>query len=236
MTFDDLIGEICSRVNDPDRDTYATRAENLFYAGIPSLISAGGWTVEDIPYLYRTRTMDTALAGGEIGSVYEDNELLISGDSNELTAIYWLAEDAEVIAGDETAGTVRSVKNVLKIIDIVDGTPDDTNAGLLSPSIKYRRITHDDYSQLSIDSEYLPQSQEIFYLIDLKGTDTQIIKFIPASDGTMSGKEYKVSYIIAPKESEFGTTTELSDRFSDSFIWKVIDFAEAKLKQEITGE
>ena len=30
-TFAEVIQEICSRVNDPDRDTYVDRAKELFY-------------------------------------------------------------------------------------------------------------------------------------------------------------------------------------------------------------
>jgi len=203
MTFSEVVTEICSRVSDPEKDTYGDRATSLFYAGISALVSGGEWTVEDIPYLYRTKTILSK-------SKNENDELQISGDTNEL-------DDG---------------LNILKIVDIVGGKTVEKE---FQPEIKYRRITHSDFNQLSVDNEYGPHSDERFYLIDLKGTDTQIVKFILSADDNMASARYKVSYIVAPLESDFTDDTQLSERFSDSFIWKVIDFAEAKIKKEIQG-
>ena len=203
MLLSATITEICSRVNDPNQDTYGGRAEDLFHSGISALIGQGEWTVEDIPYLYRSTIINSE-------NVNDKNELKIAGTTNELDY----------------------GKNIIKIVDIIYGI---ITLGVPVPVIKYMRITHEEFNRLSIDSEYNPQADEIFWLIDMKGSSNQYIKFYTAGGTTMASKFYKVSYVIAPLKSDFPTTTELSERFSDAFIWKVIDFAEAKIKNEIAG-
>lgn len=205
MLLSTAITEICSRVNDPNQDTYGGRAEDLFHSGISALIGQGEWTVEDIPYLYRSTIINSEQTG-----VNDKNQLQIAGATNELD----------------------SGKNIIKIVDIVDGV---LIANALAPVFKYMRITHEEFNRLSVDSEYNPQTDEIFWLIDMKGSSNQYIKFYTAGGTTMAAKDYKVSYIIAPLKSEFATSVELSERFSDAFTWKVIDFAEAKIKNEIAG-
>ena len=48
-TFDEVIQEICSRVNDPDRDTYGDRAKELFYEAAVTLVKDGNFNADDVP-------------------------------------------------------------------------------------------------------------------------------------------------------------------------------------------
>ncbi len=90
MTFDDITTEICTRVNDPLKDTYGDRAEQLVYEGISMLAKSGEFGEEDIPGLIKTK-------GIEIDELTHPYQINVYGASNDLDN-----------------------KNVLKIIGITD--------------------------------------------------------------------------------------------------------------------
>jgi len=117
VTFDDLIGEICSRVNDPDRDTYGGSAEDLAYEGISTLAKSGKYEKEDIPLLIRVR-------GITMGQDTDDEgQIKVYGSTNNL--------------GND---------NVLKVLGITDDPGDITRSTykIIPISIgEYNRLSND---------------------------------------------------------------------------------------------
>mgnify|MGYP003152309925 CR=1 FL=1 len=57
MTYDGLVVEICSRVNDPDKDTFGDRASELVYEGIAALAKSGEFGKDDIPGIMKTKML-----------------------------------------------------------------------------------------------------------------------------------------------------------------------------------
>tara|TARA_Y100000310_G_C20625356_1_gene785552 strand:- start:598 stop:1251 length:654 start_codon:yes stop_codon:yes gene_type:complete len=217
MTYNEVVSEICTRVNDPDKDTYEDRAKELFFDGISTILRGGEYIIDDCPYLYRVKVIDTAS-----NDVYAQDALVVSGSNSEL------------IEGVGTGG----YPNVLKIIDIVEGSSEytqDTNS--LGGGLKYTKISHSEYNKMISEPEYQPFPNEVFYLTDIFGWTVNSISFIPYD--RMSGVKYKVSFVMNPDKDEFvyeNTSTELAERFSNAFIYRVIDYAVGKIKMELEGE
>lgn len=77
MTYDGLVVEICSRVNDPDKDTFGDRASELVYEGIAALAKSGEFGKDDIPGIMKTK-------GITIDGLANEYQIKIYGSTNEL--------------------------------------------------------------------------------------------------------------------------------------------------------
>ena len=74
MTFEEATTEICSRVNDPLKDTYGTRSEQYFEQAVCELAVAEGTMQEEIQELLVDIEAFTDDEGNEIGITFSGGE------------------------------------------------------------------------------------------------------------------------------------------------------------------
>ena len=201
-TFDEVIQEICSRVNDPDRDTYGDRAKELFYESAVTLVKDGNFNADDVPGMITFKKVNV----NELNPKFE-----------------WLIESSQVESDGETPSTVLKAV-CIRLLSIVDDYEDDEVATISQH--KYIPISVNDYASL-IDPENRPYDDEIYYW--RMGSK---VRFYPKE--SMYNQKVIVQFVKHP--IDFENNQELQGSFSLDFIYKMINYSVAKLKQEIAGE
>ena len=191
-TFDEVIQEICSRVNDPDRDTYGDRAKELFYESAVTLVKDGNFSPDECPGLIVFAPISVPFIGGD----------------------YTLD-----LGSDEDLGEI-----CIRLLSIVDDY--ENNEDAVINQHKYIPISIDKYKQM-IDPEMRPFDDEIYYFrVGSK------VRFYPFN--SMQNQNIIVQFVKHP--DSFLDDDELQGWFSLDFIYKMINYSVAKLKQEIQGE
>ena len=137
-TFDEVIQEICSRVNDPDRDTYGDRAKELFYESAVTLVKDGNFNADDCPGLITFEKVD-------VEGLNPKHE--------------WLIESSQVEDDGETPSTVLG-EVCIRLLSIVDDYENNEDAEINQH--KYTPISVNKYRQM-IDPEMRPFDDEIYY-------------------------------------------------------------------------
>ena len=230
MTYYELVQEVLRRVNDPLGDTYLDEAKEMMFDGLSSIVRSGDYIPEDCPYLYRTTTLNSS---ADLSSAWS---IITSGSGNELTEL----------------GTPV---NVMKIIDIVEGdsayykvatiggaeavASSDDNGTLTYP-LKYIKMSRELFNRAMGDASYAPLSNEVFYTIEMKGELVSLIKFIPTD--RVADVDYKITYVVTPDPAQYvygtsaSTSTDISEQYSNAFLYKVIDYAVGKIQAQIGGQ
>lgn len=137
-TFDEVIQEICSRVNDPDRDTYGDRAKELFYESAVTLVKDGNFNADDCPGLITFEKVNV----GQLNPKHE-----------------WLIESSQVEDDGETPSTVLG-EVCIRLLSIVDDYENNEDTEINQH--KYMPISVNEYASL-IDPENRPYDDEIYY-------------------------------------------------------------------------
>tara|TARA_R100001510_G_scaffold56177_1_gene61266 strand:+ start:1279 stop:1914 length:636 start_codon:yes stop_codon:yes gene_type:complete len=205
-TFDEVIQEICSRVNDPDRDTYGDRAKELFYEAAVTLVKDGNFNADDVPGLITFKKVD-------VSTLNPKHE--------------WLIESSQV--GDDGNPDTVLGEVCIRLLSIIDDYEDNEFADHENFGInqhKYMPITVNEYASL-IDPENRPYEDEIYYW--RMGSK---VRFYPKE--SMVGQNVIVQFVKHPQD--FSTDAQLQGDFSLDFIYKIINYSVAKLKQEMAGE
>jgi hypothetical protein len=136
MRLDEIVTEICKRVNDPFEDNYAERARELFVASVYQGYKDPKYTKFDYHGLVGTRNFST---GGENKKSYR-----IFGDNNE-------------ISGD--AGNFR--RYILDIIDIVSEDVSEKNPR----TRKFVPIDTSEANRIATDEDLEPILGEVYWYI-----------------------------------------------------------------------
>jgi hypothetical protein len=136
MRLDEIVTEICKRVNDPFEDNYAERARELFVASVYQGYKDPKYTKFDYHGLVGSRNFST---GGENKKSYR-----IFGDNNE-------------ISGD--TGNFR--RYILDIIDIVSEDVSEKNPR----TRKFVPIDTSEANRIATDVELEPIKGEVYWYI-----------------------------------------------------------------------
>ena len=134
-TFDEVIQEICSRVNDPDRDTYGDRAKELFYESAVTLVKDGNFSPDECPGLITFEKVDVETLNPKYEWVIESID----------------PADTVFPSGGEVC---------IRLLSIVDDYENDEDAEINQH--KYTPISVNKYRQM-IDPEMRPFDDEIYY-------------------------------------------------------------------------
>ena len=209
LKYGEAVTEACSRVNDPDKDTYGDRAGELFYEGVVTLVKSGKAGPDEVPGLFQSMTV---LA-----------ENFISGPTNMR-----IIEDANDNT-DLRLNIVDTGESCIRLISIMDDYEiAETGSGTVEH--KYIPISIMEYRQM-IDPEMRPFEDEIYYY---RAGD--FVRFYPANGdtGLMTNQRMIVNFIKHPKE--FGDEDDLTGSFSLDFVYQIINYIVAQLRMEIAGE
>ena len=136
MRLDEIVTEICKRVNDPFEDNYAERARELFVASVYQGYKDPKYTKFDYYGLVGTRNFST---GGENKKSYR-----IFGDNNE-------------ISGD--TGNFR--RYILDIIDVVSEEVSEKN----DRTRKFVPIDTSEANRIATDEDLEPIRGEVYWYI-----------------------------------------------------------------------
>ena len=136
MRLDEIVTEICKRVNDPFEDNYAERARELFVASVYQGYKDPKYTKFDYYGLVGTRNFST---GGENKKSYR-----IFGDNNE-------------ISGD--TGNFR--RYILDIIDVVSEEVSEKN----DRTRKFVPIDTSEANRIATDADLEPIFGEVYWYI-----------------------------------------------------------------------
>jgi len=163
MTFDEITTEICSRVNDPDQDTYGDRAEQLIHEAISALAKSGEYTKDDIPGLILAKTINTA----ELNLPYQ---IRIYGTTNDLNN-----------------------NNVLKILGITDNPDRIGSPALKFIPIsleEYGRISSDSELDPLLDEVFYYEHGDYlrFFPIDRTPGNLIYVHYIKSPNDDLSGQ------------------------------------------------
>lgn len=219
MTYKNAVQEILMRVNDADGDVYLQRSKDLIFEGMNILASGGDYIEEDIP--------------GMIKSIMFPNV------SNQ---IIWTPPTDIDFVDDLYGGQVLKLLNITHIQG--DGI-----------ALSLKRISNEYFDKMNFDSEYDPLSNEVFYVINRLNDGWEYndpesgniepmafsvyINFSPQD--RIESEAVKLQYIRSPNpdswvyDSDDGSSSTMSGYLSLPFIYKVIDYAAEKIKQEIAG-
>ena len=221
MTYYELVQEVLRRVNDPLGDTYLDEAKEMMFDGLSSIVRSGDYIPEDCPYLYRTTTLNSST---DLSSAWS---IITSGSGNELTEV-------------DASSTALPV-NVMKIIDIVEGDSAYYEVATIgTTSLKYIKMSRELFNRAMGYASYAPLSNEVFYTIEMKGELVSLIKFIPTD--RVADVDYKITYVVTPDPAQYvyGTSasdsTNISEQYSNAFLYKVIDYAVGKIQAQIGGQ
>lgn len=192
-TFDQLKTEILTRVNDPDGDTYSSRANELIYEGICAMV-LGDYPRDGYPGLAITESV----LPNSLSTAYR---IKVSG------------------AGRETDYPL------LKVIAITDDyiAGDDTGTGINEH--RFIPINIEQYNRLN-DANERPFEDEVYYY-----RQGDFLYFYP---GDMTLGKLLVTYIGSP-ESYSGNDV-MNNKFSLDFLYKVVDYTVAKIREQQAGE
>ena len=122
-------------------------------------------------------------------------------------------------------------------------------------ALSLKRISNEYFDKMNFDSEYDPLSNEVFYVINRLNDGWEYndpesgniepmafsvyINFSPQD--RIESETVKLQYIRSPNpdswvyDSDDGSSSTMSGYLSLPFIYKVIDYAAEKIKQEIAG-
>jgi len=137
MRLDEIVTEICKRVNDPFEDNYADRARELFVASVHQGIKDPKWTKFDYYGLVGTRNFSTGNADKRI--------LKVLGIDNDIT-------------GDSPSFTRRYI---IDIIDIVSQEISEANPH----TRKYVPIDLSEANRIATDVDLEPIRGEVYWYI-----------------------------------------------------------------------
>ncbi len=206
MTYDEIKREIGKRLGDPDLTKYRGLIGNYFLQGVCDLALSGEFMKVEMPYLYRSKGFHSS--GVEDPVTASPYQLRLTGPDKEV---------------DE---------NVLKIISIVQGFQYQESVDYL----KYIEITDDEYNRMAVDSEMQPLANEVFWFQDIVSDTEAYIRFYPHIRMEETDRYYFLNFLVSPDKNDFNLendTRDLSERFSNNFIYKLIDYVVARIKGKI---
>jgi hypothetical protein len=195
FTFSGMKNEVLIRVNDPDGDTYSSRADELLYEGI-SALALSDYSRDGYTGLVRTESIDP----------------------NKLSSAYRI----------QVNGAARDIQYpLLKIIGITDDTTIEDDAGSRYGINEHRFIPIDiaQYNRLN-DANERPFEDEIYYY-----RQSDYIYLYPKQKSL--GK-LLITYVATPQE--FSSSSIMNNDFSLDFIYKVIEYATGRIREQQAGE
>jgi len=138
LTYNEAVTEACSRVNDPDKDTYGDRAGELFYEGVVTLVKSGKAGPDEVPGLFQSMLVDVSgfLSGNTMMRIVEDAAGNTDLNNESCLQLISIMDDYEFEEYEETFGTITEHK--------------------------YIPITLTEYRQM-VDPEMRPFEDEIYY-------------------------------------------------------------------------
>ena len=137
MRLDEIVTEICKRVNDPFEDNYADRARELFVASAYQGIKDPKWTKFDYHGLVGTRNFSNGREDNRILKIFGTNND-ITGDINPLSSRY-----------------------IIDIIDIVSQEISEVNPR----TRKYVPIDTSEANRITTDADLEPIRGEVYWYI-----------------------------------------------------------------------
>ena len=195
FTFSGMKNEVLIRVNDPDGDTYSSRADELLYEGI-SALALSDYSRDGYTGLVRTESIDP----------------------NKLSSAYRI----------QINGAAREIQYpLLKIIGITDDTTIEDESGSNLGINEHRFIPIDiaQYNRLN-DANERPFEDEIYYY-----RQSDYIYLYPK---TKSLGKILITYVANPQE--FSSGSVMNNNFSLDFIYKVIEYATGRIREQQAGE
>ena len=206
MRLDEVVTEICKRVNDPFEDNYAERARELFVASVYQGYKDPKYTKFDYYGLVGSRQFST---GSQDKKSYR-----IFGENNE-------------ISGDSAPYR----RYILEIVDIVsqDISTANPNIPTLAPSPSTRKFVPIDTSEanrIATDADLEPIRGEVYWYIA-----GDRLYFHPSPGQSMRFLNFIIEYLIGFRN--FKDTEDMLDHFSAVYIYDAIDVTTGKLLSEI---
>jgi len=203
MALDDIVSEICKRVNDPFEDNYVDRARELFVASVFQGLNDPKWTKFD--YHGIVGSIEIATSDGTGGTLGDIKSLDVLGSVNELENGKFIVNILDVVSQSiSVRGTAE--------------TPD--------PTRKFVPIDTSEANRIATDADLEPIAGEVYwYLVGTKmffhtnpGEDMRNVKFI-------------IEYLVNPET--FQTTENMLVFYSVAYVYDAIDVATGKLLAEI---
>jgi len=166
MRLDEIVTEICKRVNDPFEDNYAERARELFVASVYQGYKDPKYTKFDYHGLVGNRNFSTSTANKKSYRIF--------GDNNE-------------ISGD--TGSFR--RYILDIIDVVSQEVSEDNLNTRTYSRKFVPIDTSEANRIATDADLEPIRGEVYWYIA-----GDRLYFHPSPGQSMRFLNFIIEYLI----------------------------------------
>lgn len=192
-TFEEMKNEVLIRVNDPDGDTYSSRAEELLYEGMSALVLSD-YPAEGYPGLLITENIVPSLLSVSY-------RIQIAGESKNIS------------------------RPMLKMVSLTDdvNAVDDTESGINDH--RFIPIDINQYNRMN-DANERPFDDEVYYY-----RQGDFIYIYP-KDRTIG--KMNITYVGSPQV--YSGTEIMNYHFSLDFIYKIIEYAATKIKEQQAGE